>query len=86
MEDNRETIEIEVRIEKEGEADIILGKFNYGVAPRVGEYIWMPYNWGRKKEFGRAFVVASVAHHFSYEKIICSGSIVVFVNKVSEYR
>lgn len=38
------------------------------VHPRKGEYIWMPYNWDRKKEFGtRAFIVEDIAHHMPIE-------------------
>jgi len=34
------------------------------IAPRKGEYVWMPFNWDKKNEFGtRAFIVEDVAHH-----------------------
>lgn len=54
------------------------------IIPRVGEYIWMPYDWERKGELGtRAFIVTDVAHHFPLEgtKDVYD-SIVIYVDLV----
>ena len=50
--------------------------------PRNGEYIWMPYNWEKKKEFGRAFIVTDVAHHIGADMKISYDSVVIYVAKV----
>jgi hypothetical protein len=74
---------MEIILEEEGNDDVSLCHTIKTNCPRVGEYIWLPYNWERKKEFGRAFRVTDVAHHIGVGLKINYDSVVVFVEKIT---
>ena len=56
-------------VEKESGEEEQISYCSKQVHPRKGDYIWMPYNWGRKEQFGtRAFIVEDIAHHMPSEQ------------------
>jgi len=65
-------------VEQENGEETQIAYCSKQVAPRKGEYIWMPYNWERKEKFKtRSFLVENVAHHInpnhkngSYDNIV----------------
>ena len=81
---------IEIILGDGGDESISLARTTAYIIPRKGEYVWMPYDWDRKKEFGtRAFIVDDVAHHvFLYPQEgnnkprIFGDNIVLYVSKV----
>lgn len=81
---------IEIILGDGGTGSITLARTSAFVIPRKGEYVWMPYDWERKEDFGtRAFMVDDVAHHiFLYPhetnnpRRIFGDSIVLYVSKV----
>lgn len=53
------------------------------ILPRIGEYIWMPYNWDKKSEFKtRSFIVEEIAHHISPDSNIPYDSIIIYCKPV----
>lgn len=53
------------------------------IVPRIGETIWMPYDWERKNEFGtRAFIVKDICHHILNKAKYSYDQVVVFVEPI----